>query len=367
MLRIHFTAEDLTRVRVRADPHPLWEVLLSLHLLQTRHGALMFGQWRRDARAALRPSGDILTTLAPPKGYSPDFLTPLVDSPDLEDGLEVMLSTGRQALRADITRLAAQTTLPGWAWQIATGDVEMMRRLADSIRQYHAKALQPYAQVLQAHIRADWARRAELAMTRGLEHALSTLHPLVRWRAPVLEVGYPVDQDLYLDGRGLVLVPSFFCWQTSMTFADPALRPVLVYPVTPVVGWTAGPEKSRSTARDAQSLAALLGRTRAAVLQAIADRPFLSTTELALQVGTSVAGASQHASVLREAGLVITQRRNSSASHTVSTIGAALLDRSSRTNFAQDVRWSFGGQGEPPKDRDNREDHGVRLNTPSAE
>ena len=34
MLRIHFTAEDLTRVRVRADPHPLWEVLLSLHLLQ---------------------------------------------------------------------------------------------------------------------------------------------------------------------------------------------------------------------------------------------------------------------------------------------------------------------------------------------
>lgn len=358
MLRIHFTAEDLTRVRVRADPHPLWEVLLSLHLLQTRHGALMFGPWRRDARAALRPSGDILTTLAPPKGYSPDFLTPVLDSPDLEAGLEVMLSTGRQTLKNDITRLAAQTTLPGWAWQIATGDVAMMRRLADSIRRYHAKALQPYAEVFQAHIRADWARRAELAMTRGLGHALSTLHPLIRWRAPVLEVGYPVDQDLYLDGRGLVLVPSFFCWQTSMTFADPALPPVLVYPVTPVVGWTASHEKSPT--RDARSLAALLGRTRAAVLRAIADRPFLSTTELAREVGTSVAGASQHASVLREAGLVITQRRNSSASHTLSTSGAVLLDRSIRTNFAQNV--SFGGPGEPPKDR-----NGVRLNNPSAE
>ena len=223
MLRIHFTADDLTRVRMRADPNPLWEVLLSLHLLQTRHGPVMFGAWRRGARSALRGSGDILTTLAPPKGYSPDFLTPPVDSPDLETGLEVLLSTGRQALHADMTRLAAQTALPDWAWRIASGDAEMMLRLAERIRQYHAKALQPYSQVFQAHIRADWARRAELAVTHGLEYALATLHPSIRWRAPVLEVGYSVDQDLYLDGRGLVLVLSFFCWRTSMTFANPAL------------------------------------------------------------------------------------------------------------------------------------------------
>jgi hypothetical protein len=28
MLRIQFTAEDLARIRILADPHPLWEVLL---------------------------------------------------------------------------------------------------------------------------------------------------------------------------------------------------------------------------------------------------------------------------------------------------------------------------------------------------
>jgi DNA-binding transcriptional ArsR family regulator len=341
VLRIHFTAEDLTRIRMRADPHPLWEVLLSLHLLQTRHGPVMFGAWRRGARSALRGSGDILTTLAPPKGYSPDFLTPPVDSPDLETGLEVLLSTGRQALHADMTRLAAQTALPDWAWRIASGDAEMMRRLAERIRQYHAKALQPYSQVFQAHIRADWARRAELAVTHGLEHALATLHPSIRWRAPVLEVDYPVDQDLYLDGRGLVLVPSFFCWRTSMTFANPALRPVLVYPVSPVLDWTTEPDTgSRSLARDVRSLAALLGKTRAAVLRTIADKPYLNTTELAREAGTSVAGASQHASVLRAAGLVITHRRNGSAVHTLSARGVVLLGRSG----------SFGGRGEPPKD-----------------
>ncbi|MET0238020.1 MAG: transcriptional regulator [Kibdelosporangium sp.] len=361
MLRIHFTAEDLTRVRVRPDPHPLWDVLLSLHLLQTRHGVVMFGPWRRDARAALRPAGDMLTTLAPPRGYSPDFLTPIVDSPDLEAGLEVLLGTARRTLQADMTRLAAQTTLPDWAWRIASGDAEMLRRLAGSIRQYHAKVLQPYAQVFRAHVRADWARRAELVATRGLEHALSTLHPSIRWQAPVLEVGYPVDQDLHLDGRGLVLVPSFFCWQTSMSFADPALPPVLVYPVAPVVGWTAVGADRRSAERDSQSLVALLGRTRAAVLRAIADNPYLNTTEVARAVSTSMAGASQHTAVLREAGLVITQRRNGSAVHTLSARGVALLDRSDWTKLAQDVRWSLGSPGEPPKD------HGVRPSSPSAE
>ncbi len=343
MLRVHFTAEDLTRIRIRAHPHPLWEVLLSLHLLQTRRGAAIFGPWRRDVRAALHPSGDILTTLAPPKGYSPDFLTPFVDSPELDDGLEVVLSTSSATLRADMTRLAEQTRLPGWAWRIAGGDAEMMRRLADRIRQYHAQALLPYAHVFKSHIREDWARRAEMAMTHGLEHVLSTLHPSIRWRAPVLEVDYPVDQDLSLDGRGLVLVPSFFCWQTSMTFADPALRPVLVYPVDPVIGWAS----HASATPDTRSLEALLGRTRATVLRVIAEKPYLNTKQLARATGTTPSGASQHAAVLRDAGLVNTQRRNNSVVHSLSKRGAMLLDKPALQDRAgyPDIRLSNPSAG----------------------
>ncbi|MEV4312461.1 helix-turn-helix domain-containing protein [Actinocrispum sp. NPDC049592] len=322
MLRVHFTPEDLTRVRIRPEPLPLWEVLLSLHLLQTRHGDVVFGQWRRRARPAL---SDILTTLAPPKGYSPDFLTPAVDSADLEVGLEALLSTRRQTLHSELSRLAEQTPLPGWVRPLAAGEPRMLRLLADTIRRYHATALQPYTEVFRAHIREEWTRRTEVVMAHGLEHALRTLHPSVRWRAPVLEVGYPVDQDLYLDGRGLVLVPSFFCWQTSMTFANPSLRPVLVYPVTPDLGWVS----ARPGAPDQKSLIALLGRTRATVLRTIADKPGLNTTELAREARTSPAGASQHATVLRQAGLVITKHSNGCAVHTLSTKGAALLRPSS--------------------------------------
>ncbi|ALG11843.1 ArsR/SmtB family transcription factor [Kibdelosporangium phytohabitans] len=325
MLRVHFTTEDLTRVRLRAEPHPLWEVLLSLHLLQTRHGAAVFGPWRRGARGALWPSGDMLTTLAPPKGYSPDFLTPDVDSSDLDEGLEALLGTSSRTLRTDMSRLAEQTRLPGWAARLASGDAEMMRKLADRIRHYHAKVLLPHTQVVKSHIAAEWSRRAEATMAHGLEYVLSTLHPSIRWTAPVLEVGYPVEQDLHLRGRGLVLVPSFFCWQTPMTLVDTALQPVLVYPVDPVIGW-ASPGRSGASPTQ-ETLVALLGRTRATVLQTIADRPGLNTTELARASGTTPSGASQHAAVLRDAGLVITQRRNGSAVHSLSGRGAVLLDR----------------------------------------
>ncbi|MDQ3790634.1 MAG: winged helix-turn-helix domain-containing protein, partial [Actinomycetota bacterium] len=70
---------------------------------------------------------------------------------------------------------------------------------------------------------------------------------------------------------------------------------------------------------------ALLGRTRAAVLLAIAERPHLNTTELARRLGTSLASASQHVTVLREAGLTITNRHNGSAMHHLSNLGEDLL------------------------------------------
>jgi hypothetical protein len=47
----------------------------------------------------------------------------------------------------------------------------------------------------------------------GVERLLNSLHPLARWRPPVLEVRTCPNQprDGYLQGRGLVLIPSVFC------------------------------------------------------------------------------------------------------------------------------------------------------------
>jgi DNA-binding transcriptional ArsR family regulator len=322
VLRIHFTAADLVRIQVRADPHPLWEVLLSLHLLQTSQGTLMFDEWRRSARGALKPDVHILATLARPRGYSPDFLTPPVDSADLETGLEALLSTERRKLRDDIAQLASETAVPTWVASIADGEASSMRELANNIRRYHNAVLRPHWNAIRSHIRTDRDKRADVVADSGIEGLLNALSPTMRWCAPVLEVTYPVERDLWLEGRGLVLVPSFFCWQNPITLADPDRQPMLVYPVERELGW-ASPVSARPG-----SLAALLGRTRATVLTAIADIPGLNTSELAHAVGISLAGASQHATVLRDAGLVITHRRNGAAVHKLSSRGVTLLEAS---------------------------------------
>jgi DNA-binding transcriptional ArsR family regulator len=325
VLRIHFTADDLARVRVLGEPHPLWEVLLSLHMLQTQQGTVVFGGWRQEAQTALRSFARPLTVLARPKGYSPDFLTPPVDAPDLDTALEAVLGTERMTLRADIGTLAEEARVPAWVGALADGDAGTLRRLADTIRRYHAVVLAPHWPTIRAHVRETRARSAELAVSDGLEHVLNTLYPGVRWHGNVLEAPYPVDQDLHLGGRGLTLVPSFFCWQHPITLADPHRQPMLVYPVERSLDWTAASHRGQPP--HPRSLVALLGRTRAAVLLTIAERPNLNTSELASTLGTSPASASQHATVLREAGLVITHRHNGYAKHVLSTRGTALLAR----------------------------------------
>lgn len=72
-----------------------------------------------------------------------------------------------------------------------------------------------------------------------------------------------------------------------------------------------------------RDLSALLGATRAAVLEAIADGG--STTDLALRLGISPSSASEHAAVLRGAGLTVSIRSRNQVRHRLTPLGAALL------------------------------------------
>ncbi len=126
-----------------------------------------------------------------------------------------------------------------------------------------------------------------------------------------------MDRYLHLNGRGLLLLPSFFCRRTPVTFQNPQLTPVLVYPVR-------HPARAAPTVATApRSLGKLVGQTRSAVLGSIGGG--CTTSELARRAGVSAASASQHAGVLREAGLVLTLRHGSAVLHTLTPLGAALL------------------------------------------
>jgi DNA-binding transcriptional ArsR family regulator len=71
------------------------------------------------------------------------------------------------------------------------------------------------------------------------------------------------------------------------------------------------------------SLAALLGLTRAAVLRAL--RKPHGTADLAYTVGISPASASEHAKVLRDAYLIETRREGRSVRHSLTPLGRTML------------------------------------------
>lgn len=48
MLKIHFSGEDILRTRVAPAADPVWEVVLSLHLLPGRSRDPLLAGWRRE-------------------------------------------------------------------------------------------------------------------------------------------------------------------------------------------------------------------------------------------------------------------------------------------------------------------------------
>ncbi|MET8088987.1 winged helix-turn-helix domain-containing protein [Micromonospora sp. NPDC005220] len=331
MLKIYFSGEDILRTRVAPAPDPVWELVLSLHVLRGRTRDPLTANWRRSVARDLRQDASseqlrLLFALNPPRGYFPDFLTPYASVEGFEAGLDALRRTPVELLHRDLSVLAAEKPLPASAAALARGEVSALHHLADSMEQYRSLAISPYWSRIQAAVAADRARRARALLDGGVEGLLTSLRPAMRWESGVLEVrSYPHSRELHLDGRGLLLVPSFFCAATPVALLDPALPPVLVYPVDRL-GALVAPDASGGSASSAarESLAALLGRTRAAVLQASDEG--CTTGEVARQLNISAAAASQHATVLRNAGLLVSNRERNSVLHTLTPLGRAMLD-----------------------------------------
>ncbi|WP_407565333.1 ArsR/SmtB family transcription factor [Streptomyces sp. 184] len=326
MLHIEFTPADLNRLRLAGDVSPMWEVVLSLQALQTGHAALALDPWRRRVRAEVAAAGlgetvGALQRLCPEAAYFPDFLTPSASGGrTLDAELEHVLRTPKVRLRKEIGLLCAGGDPPRGARRLAEGDAGALRRLGDAVRRYYAVAVAPYREAIRSAAAADRPVRAEAALREGAEGLLASFAPEVTWRGDRLECAYPVSRGFSLDGRPLTLVPSFFCTRRPVALADPGLPPVLVHPLTPAPGWL--PDSVPGHGGD--TLVRLIGLTRARVLELL-DRP-MSTGRIADALYVAPASASRHAAVLREAGLVRSERRGHCVMHRRTDLGEALLN-----------------------------------------
>lgn len=315
VLRIRFGPADLARVTVAAAPDVLLETALSVRHLATppsgpaaHRGEL--AAWRRAVKPGLAARAGILARLVPPAGYLPDFLY----QPTARDAVtaaELAAQTPTPQLASDLDPLHTAAG-PSATRELAQGSTAARRRLVEDLTRYHRSSLAPLWPAVLNVAAADRALRSETLLRGGVEALLATLQPGWRWSPPDLLVPFATSHTVELCGRGLHLMPSYFA-SSAMLIYDPAAPTVLVRPL-PVTDTATPP---------GDVLGALLGRTRAGVLASLATPA--GTTALAERAGVSVATASEHATVLRAAGLITTVRDGSRVLHTLTPLGEALL------------------------------------------
>ncbi|NUT34118.1 MAG: winged helix-turn-helix transcriptional regulator [Hamadaea sp.] len=319
-MRIHFTTQDLARTYVADGPDALWELVNSVQALQSRYGQAALGGWRQWAVRELRRSawaGPVrhrLFPIAPHASYFPDLLTPPEGALGVEAGVDAVVSTPRARMRSEIGRLTGAAEQGRWLSDVAAGRPAALRELATTMRGYFDVAVAPHWEAIRQRVAADVSiRRA--AAGAGAEKLLDSFRPVMRWTPPILDLPqHPSRRDLHLDGRGLLLVPSFFCRLHPITIFDPELPQVVVYPI----GRAPGVQQQEGRA----ALHRLLGDTRAEVLLAAVG---LTTGELARRLGVSAAVISHHTAILRAVGLIITVRSGGTARHARSPLGDALV------------------------------------------
>ncbi|WP_166388889.1 ArsR/SmtB family transcription factor [Catellatospora methionotrophica] len=326
MLRIHFTVQDLARVRVvRLGPLALAQ--LAAPVMAAREEGHLYGRWRSAAKARLTPRAmHTASLLFPHHDLQVDLITLAGAEASADEAAENLLSLSPRQLNAEVglVRLGGRRP-PPWLRDLVAGDHEARRDLVRALRELRRAAMPDDADGrIGGLVDAEQAAFGHVLLAEGVGAALSRLHPLVRWEAPVLTIPSHYDGEVTLDGGSLLLAPSAFCWPMPHLYTSQDHRTrVLVYPAVRDLRQAALLWGDRSAPPQA-ALAALLGRTRAAVLEAVAGGP-VSTTVLARRTNVSAPSASQHATALRAANLITSRRAGPSMLHAVTPLGSSLL------------------------------------------
>ncbi|KOG13127.1 MULTISPECIES: ArsR/SmtB family transcription factor [Streptomyces] len=313
MLRIHFTPDDLTRVRFAPRPSPVPELHAALMMLGAPHEELFFGRWRGRLSRALPAAAGPLADLVP-GGAAPYFLDVLGGT--REEGFALIRASRPEFVRSELERVyAGGGPVPPWIRALHGGEAGAWRTLDHAQRAAYETVLAPVWPLVQDLHRAEFTRHALILAERGLGAALTASAPGSRLRDGVWEwPGVPAVRDLRLDGRGLVLLPTFH-WRGGPLVQDLPGRPVvLAYPAGP--GLPLAPDGGGTRE---EALTGVLGRTRASLLHALDEA--LTTTGLARRLGVSNATASAHAQALRAAGLITTTRTGRSVHHERTPLG----------------------------------------------
>lgn len=321
--RVTLATGDILRTRFATSA--LLELLLALRTVQTASSPGPYDGWLRTVSTHLdQPELRLLAPLVRPDGLTPEFLG---TSLSLADGDRYRTDLGAdlaamESLPGDAVREAVLAVLdePAPELRAAVARDDGGGRLADALRVAWDVLVRPWWPTIRRHVEADIGWWTSISADQGVGVMLERLHRRITWDGETLVVSpTAIAQDVDRRGTGLVLVPSAFNAPRASIAAVQGGPTRLVFPTRSLgVIWDDGMHPV------VDGLASLMGRTRARVLRLTAAPT--TTSALSAASGMSMATVSEHLAVLRDAGLVSSDRHGREVKYLATRVGRALVE-----------------------------------------
>lgn len=291
--------EDMARIRFAFSP--MWELVASLRTLRDPARQAIHLPWIKCVRPRLTELDlSELFALVPPDGYLADFLTPPPDTPlpDFAAELDRVRRTPPERAHDEAGHL--EDADPAVIARFRADPAAGVARVADVLEAYWRTCFAEFWPRVYGLLERDVLRRSRQLAQGGARELFAGLDPAIEWTGESLVVNRPWDNTSGLYGDGLVLVPSAFYWPSVAVMCAP-YQSTLVYPVLGVgTLWQQGPPPAPG------ALSALIGRSRARILLALAEPS--TTSALAGRMSLTPGAVSQHLGVLSESGLTVGMR-----------------------------------------------------------
>jgi len=322
MFRIEVGPTDLARSRFAVSP------LFELDNLLRKLSGLDNNRLPPDWSARLRPIFRRLRTRTAlnavlalqTRHYGAGFTAPPPQglAQTIEDDLASVRATPLSLARREIDKCLSLVPATDERILAVLRDKRVVEVLAETLETAWHELLAGDWLQLRAICERDVVHRAGLLSRVGWAAAIDGLDRKLRWRDGAIELAWRHrETSIAGSGDGLLLVPSVFIWPHVAVHTDPPWPRTLIYPARGIAGIWQPPAQEEPGA-----LAALLGRSRATLLVALAEPA--STTQLARSLSLAPGAVGDHLTVLRNAGLVHRARSGRSVLYQRTPLGDAL-------------------------------------------
>jgi DNA-binding transcriptional ArsR family regulator len=317
MIRYRLEPSDVSAVRFGISP--LSELGLGLRAFRAPERYPLQAPWlERIAGVQSLLDRRVLLGLVDERRWVADFVNPRPDSPltSIEDELRALGRITPTRFRTDLERVHG--TVP----EVFRGRHDtVVARVQEALATTWELCFAPYWPRMRRVLQADVTHRGRIAAHQGVGAVLRGLSESVRFDGRHVDVrlSSPIARDRPVQGEGLTLVPSVFVVRAS-TPIDDDLPPTVMYPAR-----GQGAMWSTASHPDAGAVRDLLGRTRAALLDALGEPA--SSTDLAMRFGVSTSAVNQHLRVMERGGLLNRTRYGRAVLYYRSSVGDALVRR----------------------------------------